>query len=204
MYQIVSVPAGADVIGGIYARHTKPYGGAVVETGIDPFGGSDPNSPNIRYQLIDNSFDWKLNTLHAVSQASQVTFFVRMRNIPGVTDDWLLDDAILLQTSDPALAAPTNLSAGAVSNCINLTWTNPAAGTFATARVYRSTSPGVRGPLLADGITTGSYQDCSVQPGQTYYYTIRAFHSSGRESANTNQVPGSLSVVNVGATLQTY
>lgn len=187
LYQSVSVAPGTDLIGGIFVRHSRANSNAVIEVGLDPTGGNNPNSTNVRYRRVENRSGWVFGNVQTTSQADRVTFFVRGRNA-GDTDDWYFDDAVLVEISDPSLAAPSGLRATVQGGCVDLSWNNPSAVSFAVARIYRSTQPGTLGPRIADGITSGSFRDCSGALDTTYYYTVRAFHTTGRESANRDPV----------------
>jgi hypothetical protein len=206
LYQRVAVTPGADVIGGIFVKHTLPYLGNLVEVGIDPTGGTDPNAPSVIYQTNENRRTWTFTALRTVSQADHVTLFVRTSNNGAGTDEWFFDDAILIETSDPSLPAPTGLevSAGGGPGCLSLSWGNPAHPEFAVARLYRSESPDELGVLVADGITAGSFQDCGLSLGKQVYYTVRAFYYSGRESANLDQVAATAPGLGDAARLEMY
>jgi hypothetical protein len=73
---------------------------------------------------------------------------------------------------------------------IDLTWTNPAAGSFTEVRVRRSTTsfpvdPDVDGTLIYQGTAT-SYMDASVSLGTLYYYSIWAYHGPSDYSGASN------------------
>lgn len=82
-------------------------------------------------------------------------------------------------------AAPTGLTATAISaGQINLAWT--ASSGANSYNVKRSTSPSGSYAIIAQGITSTSYSDTSVNAGTTYYYVASAVNPSG-ESANSSQ-----------------
>lgn len=83
-------------------------------------------------------------------------------------------------------AAPTTLTASAVTGQINLSWT--AAAGASTYRVYRSTTSGSGYSQIAAGIAGTSYSDTTVVNGTQYYYVVRGFN--GTESANSNEATG--------------
>jgi hypothetical protein len=66
-----------------------------------------------------------------------------------------------------------------------LNWaTSPTSGV--TYNVYRSTTSGsYTTPLNSAGLTGTVFADCSVAPGQTYYYVVRAVDGSGNQSPNS-------------------
>lgn len=190
LYQRAAVTQGMDIVGGIWVSYSRPFIGNTVDVGIDPFGGTDPMSPNVIYVRTDAKRAWQLAQLRVRAMSSHVTLFARVKNV-NVQSEWYFDDAYLIELSDPALAAPTGLTvAPAGKGCLRLHWTNPGAAQFAVARLYRSTTPGALGVLVRDGLTAGAYDDCGLDGGATYYYTVRAYYLTGRESANTTQVSG--------------
>jgi titin len=83
-------------------------------------------------------------------------------------------------------AAPTGLSAAAVSNSeINLTWVAPS-GTVTGYDVYRGTSPGGESATpVATGLAVPAYADMNVAVGAEYYYTVAATNSAGTGAAST-------------------
>ena len=86
-----------------------------------------------------------------------------------------------------ALVARTRLQSQrvAVPHTVKLSWVgSPGARTY---NVYRSQTSGTyRGPL-ATGLTSPSYTDATVSPGQTYFYTVTAENVFG-ESAKSREI----------------
>jgi hypothetical protein len=77
-------------------------------------------------------------------------------------------------------AAPTGLSATAVSESkINLAWMAPP-GTVTGYNVYSGTSPGGEATTpVATGLAVASYTDTNVMAGTENYYTVAATNSAG-------------------------
>ncbi|WP_231591815.1 cellulase family glycosylhydrolase [Cellvibrio sp. pealriver] len=82
---------------------------------------------------------------------------------------------------------PTNLSLTLTGTNAALTW-NPVAGNGITYNVYRATSAGAKGTLVAEGLTATSFNDSGLNPDETYYYSIAAKNSiaEGYTSAQAN------------------
>ena len=90
----------------------------------------------------------------------------------------------------PRLAAPTNLTASAVSSTeADLSWT-AAAGPITGYNVYRGTTSGGESstPLNSSPLPAGttSYHDTTVVAGNTYYYVVKAIDNSA-VSASSNE-----------------
>jgi hypothetical protein len=88
--------------------------------------------------------------------------------------------------------APTALGASAVGTQINLGWTAPN-GPVSTYNIYRGTSAGGEGMTpYRTGITTTSFSDTGLTPGNTYYYKVSAVNSAG-EGALSNEANATVS-----------
>ena len=85
------------------------------------------------------------------------------------------------------LVARTRLQSQRVAapHTVKLSWVgSPSARTY---NVYRSQTSGTyRGPL-ATGLTSPSYTDAMVSPGQTYFYTVTAENVFG-ESVKSREI----------------
>ena len=81
----------------------------------------------------------------------------------------------------PLPAAPTVLTATAVSNSqINLSWTAPS-GTVTSYNIYRGIATGAEySTPTATGVTGPTYSDASLTQGTTYYYKVAALNSTGQ------------------------
>jgi LysM repeat protein len=69
-----------------------------MRVGIDPFGGTNPYSPNIVWTAPFDTYDaWGLYTVEAVARGSVVTVFTRSNPVWGVNhNDLYVDDASLV------------------------------------------------------------------------------------------------------------
>lgn len=83
-------------------------------------------------------------------------------------------------------SAPTGLNANtSSSNSVSLSW-NSSSGA-SSYNVKRSTTSGGSYNIVANGISTTSYDDGGLTSGQTYYYVVSAVNSAG-ESSHSSEV----------------
>lgn len=84
-------------------------------------------------------------------------------------------------------ARPTNLKLVQTGNSVALTWA-AVTGNGITYNVYRATSAGAKGTLVAEGLTTTSFNDSGLSEEETYYYSVAAKNSiaEGYTSAPAN------------------
>jgi hypothetical protein len=84
-------------------------------------------------------------------------------------------------TGSPVPAAPTGLTATAVSTTeIDLSWTAPW-GSVTSYNVYRGTAQGGESTTpVATGLTSISFADTSLSEGTKYWYTVTAVNSVGQ------------------------
>jgi len=97
--------------------------------------------------------------------------------------------AVSVTITPPPPAAPSGLSATAVSSSqINLSWT-ASTTSGVTYNVYASTTSGFTpapGNRIASGVTTTSYSNTGLAASTTFYYLVTAQNANG-ESAASNQ-----------------
>lgn len=90
--------------------------------------------------------------------------------------------------NSPLTLALSGTGTAPVSHTVAISWT-PSASTYNGFNVYRGTTSG--GPYTrVDSalISTLSYLDTSVIPGQTYYYVATEVDATGVESAYSSEV----------------
>ena len=91
-------------------------------------------------------------------------------------------------TTPSALAAPSNLSATAISGArVDLTWVDNSS-VESGFKVYRSTDNVTFTFLGSSGQNVTTYSNGNAQPGTTYYYRVLAYDSGGGQSAPSNTV----------------
>jgi fibronectin type 3 domain-containing protein len=69
---------------------------------------------------------------------------------------------------------------------VNLSW-KPSTSAVVGYNVYRRGTAGVV-KLNPEPVTSTSYVDRTVQPGQTYFYVTKAVNARGTESSPSNEV----------------
>lgn len=108
-------------------------------------------------------------------------------NFYGWSDDsgngptFYIDDVELIQQL--AVDAPSNLVATAANNDIALTWDAPVNATPDSYSITRNNQ------VIASGITTTSFNDASLYPGD-YTYTVRAHFNNLGYSDASNEASG--------------
>jgi len=97
----------------------------------------------------------------------------------------------------PAIEAPTNLAAAAVSaSQINLTWTAPVGGA-AGYNIYKKTGAGGTKTLLRS-VTITSTSDTGLAANTQYCYIATAYDGAGKESVDTTQVCATTNLASPG------
>ncbi|MFH1784295.1 MAG: hypothetical protein ABH868_05315 [bacterium] len=90
-------------------------------------------------------------------------------------------------TTPPAPPSSISVSDPGTGGTLNIFWTNPTDPDFNHVHIYRSTSSGTLGSLIADNQTGTTYQNTGLTNGTVYYYTLRSVDTTGNESTNTDQ-----------------
>ncbi len=93
--------------------------------------------------------------------------------------------AVVQRVVDASMGAPCVVGN---SHSVTLTWNASTSANVAGYNVYRGTASG--GPytkLNSSLVPSLTYQDTTVQSGQTYYYVTTAVDGSGNESTYSNQ-----------------
>jgi fibronectin type 3 domain-containing protein len=95
-------------------------------------------------------------------------------------------------TNSPLAIALSGAGTLPVSYTVSLNWT-PSSSTYSGFNVYRGTTSG--GPYTrvdSSIVSSTSYTDPSVTPGQTYYYVATQVDSSGMESGYSSEVSATI------------
>lgn len=165
---------------------SNPDGKMIKQVGIDPYGGTDPGSPNVvwgepdgrdkTYTDIDiRSAAWAKN--------STVTCFVRVSSPYDVYPDWNAAwiDAVVLAQAPTVSASSPEFSA---STSFTVSWNNAQAalGWTLTGQYDVQYKDGADGQWVTWKSKKTSTQDTFVgQPGHTYYFRARAWQEYAPE-----------------------
>ena len=151
------------------------------------------NDNNATGYFVLRSTDGTNFTTIAQLDGVQAASFTDLNVGPGTTYSYEVqayNGGILSTLSAPAavrlLVAPTNPTAMLNGTAINVTWTgnDPSANGYT---ILRSTD-GLNFTQLAqvNGAATGTFNDTTVTPGNTYHYQIIAFTSDSTSDAATS------------------
>jgi fibronectin type 3 domain-containing protein len=83
--------------------------------------------------------------------------------------------------------APTGLTATGGYSVVELDWDDSGSDVVGY-KLYRSTSSGSSGSVLASNLTASAYSDSAVDNFTTYYYRVTAVGTNGLESSFSGQV----------------
>ena len=100
-----------------------------------------------------------------------------------------------LSITDNASGSPQTVAlSGTGTHDVILSWSPSSTSGAVGYNVYRGTASGGESatPLNSTPIAGTTYDDESVQAGQTYYYTIATVSSSGTQSADSSEVSASV------------
>lgn len=95
--------------------------------------------------------------------------------------------AFVSQVINGALGGSCNLATGV--HTVAFSWINSQTAGV-TYNIYRASASGAYNyttPLNTAPLTVTSFSDCTVVPGQTYYYVARAIDAGGNASVNSNE-----------------
>jgi hypothetical protein len=145
------------------------------KTGIS--GNWEPSTGGIRVQANNPEFvdDW----FYYFPYAGE-TYFYRVRAINELGASAYSNEVQVPSPTPPA--APSNLSASAISSTqATLTWQDKSSNE-ATFQIQRKIVGGTWGLLTAVGPNVTTYKDTSLTSGKTYVYRVRATNVVGNSS----------------------
>jgi hypothetical protein len=165
-----------------------------IRIGIDSYGGTNPDSPNV--QWTPNMYSHLRYTTigtSAVAASSAITVFVQMRGRGGQWHLYGLDDCILTEDAPPDTTPPTTpvvTDEGAYTlstSSLTFSWTSgdPESG-IAGYRYAIGTSPGAADvvPWTAAGLATQvTRTGLNLSCDQAYYASVIATNGAGLDSA---------------------
>lgn len=197
--------------GGIYQRvnvtpgHTYSFGSALlpmwdrwneathkgypvafaIYTGIDPYGGTDANSPNIIWSPPSNiDFNWngKSTMVAAQAHAGTITCFIKIVN-PGTDGTYwetVIDGAYLNEAPSATLSVMPYEVDKAVVSWSGTTTSDPVAGNAAIKSFdiqYRDGPQGVWVDWITDSLPPDHSATFRGSPNHTYYFRARMVES---------------------------
>jgi hypothetical protein len=131
-------------------------------------------------------------TVYGLTIGTAYDVRVRCRRSNGVEGAWNQVDNTTVAGDTTAPAAPSGVSATALTGAIRINWTNPADSDFRKARLYRNTvNDSSTASLVTDiygfASDADTYTD-TVTTGATRYYWLKAQDMSGNASAFSSGV----------------
>jgi predicted phage tail protein len=134
-------------------------------------------------QSTANSTQFLLNKTETISGLKPGTTYHFTIVAADDTHDWIQShDFTCITTKATTASKPTT-----ASYSVKLNWQASSSGGVNAYEVYRSTISGGYFGLLAK-VAGLSYTDQSVQPGDTYFYAVKAINTAGQLSSFSNQV----------------
>jgi hypothetical protein len=90
-------------------------------------------------------------------------------------------------TNSPASVTMTGSGQAPVPHFVDLSWNASTSSGINGYHIYRSSTSGGAYSLLNNTLQSGtSYTDSTVLSGRTYFYMVRAVHTTGTESPDSN------------------
>ncbi len=165
-----------------------------IRIGIDPYGGTSADSPNVRWTpTMYSHLRYTTIGTSAVAASNAITVFIQMRGKGGQWHLYGIDDCILTEEAPPDLTPPTTpvvTDDGAYTlntDRLSFSWSSsdPESG-IAGYRYAIGTSPGaadVVGWTDAGLSTSVTRTGLSLSYGQVYYASVIATNGQGLDSA---------------------
>ncbi|MFQ5628362.1 MAG: S8 family serine peptidase [bacterium] len=151
---------------------------------LDGSASFDPDGTIVSYQWTEGA------TVLGNTAVITSSFAVGTHNVTlAVTDNDGLtgsDNVVVAVNAAPSTDPPSNLTADADRDEIDLRWTASATPNV-RYNVYRSTTSGGPYSLVDSGIKKTKYTDKNLQVGVTFYYVVTAVDGQGVESAFSNE-----------------
>jgi fibronectin type 3 domain-containing protein len=208
-YQVTAVNAAGESVFSSEASTAAPSGqqsfspGPVVNAPVNLIASIESDGVGLQWDAVNGAVSYNIyrgsslgteSTTPYISNLSSSSFIDTGLN-PGALYVYTVaavdgSGAVSATTSEvaaltpiPAPDAPAGLSAVAVNNGISLKWT--ASVNDVSYLLFRgTTSGGEASHAIKRILTDNSYIDTTALPGQTYFYTIKAFNLSGASSAS--------------------
>jgi hypothetical protein len=162
--------------------------------GIDPYGGTDPNSPNVIWSDV-NSKDkaWIYMDIAARAESDAMTFFVRIQAPENDSYNHYDLDMVYIDAAKADLAPTVNLSATGSGTDVTFSWTSSAAPGWDLKGVevqYRDELDGTWQTIQGKTGDGDSSHAFSGQPGHTYTVRARPWQTMVETYNNDIDMPG--------------
>lgn len=118
--------------------------------------------------------------------------FVNLKSY-GVTDYTEQYSGIPTDKEKPAPPLNITVKDLGTGGTLDIFWQKTSNYPGSTSVIYRSTTAGKIGEIIADSLTGKNYRDRGLINGATYYYTVRIVtqkNNGRKESSNTDQTSG--------------
>lgn len=167
---------------------------AAIQVGIDPAGGTDPNSPTVQWNpWMISHLRYNVVGLQAVSTGNSMTVYFRMKGRGGQWHLFGIDDCRLTELEQPDSTPPTApvvTDEGAYTlstSQLTASWTatDPQSG-IAEYQYTIGTAPGqtdVAAWTSAGLNTSVTRTGLALSPGLFYYFTVKARNGANLWSA---------------------
>jgi hypothetical protein len=155
--------------------HHVPLGGRVTLTSAGGSTNRYPAGQRVTFNRISGHRDGNLTECPGNAHYAQLPRLRRAVEAHGTSD-----------TTPPA--TPQNLTARSGPARVALGWSANRENDLAGYRIYRRTG-GTRYAAIATS-RSSTYTDTSVRGGTTYYYRVKAYDTSGNQSASSNFATG--------------
>jgi hypothetical protein len=153
--------------------HGAPLGGRVTLTSAGGSTSRYPAGRSVSFNRISGHRDGNLTDCPGSALYGQLP---RLR------------EAVEGGSDSTAPAPPRNLTATSGPGNVALNWSDNGESDLAGYRIYRRTPNTSYSPIGTS--RTSAYSDETVRGGQTYYYRVKAYDTSGNESSASNYATG--------------
>jgi hypothetical protein len=188
VYQRFAVTAGQPYTVKTWFKVYSPQGTGIAEgfLGIDPYGGTDPNSATVQWLSKPYEY-WSQKPWTGTAQADSITVYLRGRSTK--TPDKNKTAYVWIDDIEVAPGAPTDVGPQALSeSSIRWRWTDLAIETG--YRVRDGAGADVSGLLPAD--TTQWLETAGILPNTQYTRRIHAINDCGESDPSVGQTAYSL------------